>query len=90
MNGLLSIGRAAAFLRVDPQTLRRWHARGALVPTHIEADGGRWYSQEALDAFVAHSPGVAQHAATLALLQRIADHLGVGTGVDAEETAPRE
>ncbi len=43
---LLTIGEAAAFLRVTPLTLKRWGKKGKLVPIRINSRGDRRYTKE--------------------------------------------
>ena len=51
MNELIAIGKFAKMVGVHPQTLRRMHERGELIPAHISKDGYRYYSTEQLQEF---------------------------------------
>jgi len=49
---LLKIGEAAALIKVDISTLRRWHASGKLTPELVADTKTRWYSEEQLEYFL--------------------------------------
>ena len=48
---LIGIGKFAKIIGVHPQTLRRMHQRGELIPAHISKDGYRYYSRDQLSQF---------------------------------------
>lgn len=48
MKSLLSIQDAATFLKVHPETLRRWDNDGKLKAVKVGERGDRWYKQEDL------------------------------------------
>ena len=48
---LYSIGKFSKLVGVSPETLRRMHKSGELVPCHISDGGTRYYSDQQLSAF---------------------------------------
>ena len=48
---LISIGKFAKIIGVNPATLRRMHESGELIPAHITKGGTRYYSTEQLKQF---------------------------------------
>jgi len=50
---LLGCSEAARRLRVHPLTLHRWHATGQLIPTAVDSEKRRLYSEEQIAEFAA-------------------------------------
>ena len=51
MNRFIKIGQAAQILGVTAQTLRRWEAKGNLLPAKVSPGGTRYYDSDALLGF---------------------------------------
>ncbi len=51
MNRFIKIGKAAEYLGVSIQTLRRWEVNGSLIPDKKSVGGTRYYSLEQLNGF---------------------------------------
>jgi DNA-binding transcriptional MerR regulator len=47
-----SIGEFAKLIGKTPQTLRAWHKKGSLMPSHVTDGGTRYYSQKQLNHFL--------------------------------------
>jgi len=77
MDKLLNINEAAALIKVNPETLRRWGHEGRLIPIRVNDRGDRRYRESDILEFIKANPKLIQYS-------QIIKHGGYSIAWDSE------